>query len=156
MSGASAATENGKKMPTTAETVVRNFYKDWGEVGFKEAYIRHLHPDVVLQNTGRPDREGIDAVLGALEKYIEIYCRPFAKVTLLHLATEGDSTVITERTEHCFSPDHDDTHDGHFASVFEIEDGKIRRWAEFWGDDPAAYSFGSALPRPETYRKVSK
>jgi hypothetical protein len=39
--------------------------------------------------------------------------------------------------------------------VFEIEDGKIKRWAEFWGDDPSSYAFGSAVPKPETYRKIS-
>lgn len=141
-------------MTTTAESVVRDFYTAWDEVGFREAYVRHLHPDVVQQNTGRPDRQGKEAVLAGVDRYVEIFCRPFAKVTIIHLATAGADTVITERNEHCYSPDHDDSHDGHFASVFEIQDGKIKRWAEFWGDDPSSYAFGSAVPKPETYRKI--
>lgn len=142
-------------MSTNAEAVVRDFYSAWDEVGFKEAYKRHLHPDVVQENTGRPHRQGKDVILNSLDRYVQIFCRPFARVEIIHLATAGDNVVITERREHCYSNEHDDSHDGHFTSVFEIEDGLIKRWAEFWGDDPASYSFGSAVPKPETYRKVA-
>ncbi|MET0992815.1 MAG: nuclear transport factor 2 family protein [Mycobacterium sp.] len=139
----------------TPEEVVRNFYRLWDEVGFKKAYIRYLHPEVFQENTARPSRAGKDVVLASLDSYLEIYLRPFASVNLLNIAVAGN-VVFTERVEHCYSPDHDDTHDGHFASIFVIEDGLIRRWAEFWGDDPRVYSFGEGVPKPSTYRRVAE
>lgn len=127
----------------TPEDVVRSFYDDWDSLGFRKSYEKHLHPDVTVENTGFPDWHGRDFVLEMLDIYMDTFQRPFARVELHNIASNGN-TVLTERTEHNENRETGDVYTGKLMTTFVIEDGLIKRWAEYY--DPSPYKFGSAVP----------
>lgn len=127
----------------TPEEIVRSFYNDWDTVGFRKSYEKHLHPDVTVENTGFPDWHGRDFVLQMLDIYMDTFQRPYGVVTIHHLLADGN-VVLTERTERNENGDTGDSYSGKLMTTFEIEDGLIKRWAEYY--DPSPYKFGDAVP----------
>ncbi|MGM5069119.1 nuclear transport factor 2 family protein [Rhodococcus qingshengii] len=127
----------------TPEDVVRSFYADWDTLGFRKSYEKHLHPDVTVVNTGFPDWHGKDFVLEMLDIYMDAFQRPYARVDLHNIAVNGN-IVLTERTEHNENRETGDTYSGDLMTSFTIEDGLIKRWAEYY--DPTPYKFGKAVP----------
>ncbi|MFE3059937.1 nuclear transport factor 2 family protein [Nocardia sp. NPDC059239] len=125
------------------EDVVRSFYADWDTLGFRKSYEKHLHPEVTVENTGFPDWHGRDFVLQMLDIYMDAFQRPFGRVEILNMASNGN-VVLTERIEHNENRETGDTYSGKLMTTFVIEDGLIKRWAEYY--DPAPYKFGAAVP----------
>ena len=124
------------------EDVVLAFYADWDKVGFRKAYENWLHPDCVVENPGMTWK-GKDYVLENLDLYLQAFPRPYARVDLHNIAVNGN-TVLTERTEHNENRETGDTYTGDLMTTFVIEDGLIKRWAEYY--DPSPYKFGAAVP----------
>lgn len=126
----------------TPEEVVRGFYDDWDKIGFRKAYEKWLHPDCVVENPGMTWHKK-DYVLENLDLYLQAFPRHYARVELHNIAVNGN-TVLTERTEHNENRENGDTYTGDLMTTFVIEDGLIKRWAEYY--DPAPYKFGAAVP----------
>jgi len=127
----------------TPEEIVLAFYEAWDTVGFAEAYRTWLHPDVTVENPQMPHWKGLDTVMSCLDAYMKVFKRPYAKVEVHHLAVNGN-VVLTERTEHNRNEAGDDVYTGQLMTTFVIEDGKIKRWAEYYDITP--YQYGAALP----------
>ena len=135
------------------EGIVRNFYKAWDSMGFREAFQQYLHPDVVKEDSGFGATPGKAMTMQGLEAYLETFQRPYARVEIHNLAVNGN-TVLTERTEYCENRETGDSYTGHLMSVFVIEDGQIIRWADYY--DPSSYQFGKAMPRGPATRQLMK
>jgi limonene-1,2-epoxide hydrolase len=125
------------------EDVVLAFYADWDKVGFRKAYENWLHPECVVENPGLGAWHGLDYVLEMFDLYVQAFQRPYCRVDLRNIAVNGN-TVLTERTETNENRETGDTFTGDLMSTFVIEDGLIKRWAEYY--DPAPYRYGSAVP----------
>lgn len=125
------------------EDVVQSFYAAWDTVGFRKAYETHLHPECVVENPGLGEWHGRDYVLEMLDRYMQAFQRPYATVELHNIAVNGN-TVLTERTEHNQNRETGDTFTGKLMTTFVIEDGLIKRWAEYY--DVRPYLYGEAVP----------
>ena len=124
--------------------VVRAFDAAWDTEGFGPAFSGFIHPDGIWQNNVDPPRQGLADVMAGIDQYLQVFQRPYARVELLHLAIDGD-VVLTERIEHCENRETGDTYVGRHMSSFEIRDGKIVRFNDYF--DPTDYRDGNALPR---------
>jgi limonene-1,2-epoxide hydrolase len=130
--------------PNAAQAVVEQFFNDWDEFGFEEGYRRHLGADAVWKNVGAPDCVGIDAIMKTLEVYNQVFKRPFCKVDIKHILSNGN-LVLVERDEILYGKDHDSQMLSKNMSSFIVEDGKIMEWADYF--DPTPYRDGSAVPK---------
>jgi limonene-1,2-epoxide hydrolase len=145
MTDSSVQTGGPATAPKAPEEIVMAFYDAWDTVGFEQAYLTYLHPNVRVENPALPVWEGRDTVMKGLALYMATFKRPYAKVEVHNLAVNGN-TVLTERTEHNRNEAGDDVYTGDLMTVFVIEDDLIIRWAEYY--DPTPYKFGEALPHP--------
>lgn len=126
--------------------IIRAFYDEWDDVGFRQSYKNHMSDDVVVESPGKV-HNGLQAWLAADDGYNATYDRPYGKVDLKTIAVTGNQ-VLTEREEICYNKETGDSFSGFKAmSTFDINaDGKITRWAEYY--DPSPYlPGGSALPK---------
>lgn len=122
---------------------MRAFYAAWDTDGFEKAYRDFFTDDVVVINPGMPEWKGKEEVMQRLGVYLKAFRRPYAKVDLHHIASNGN-IVLTERTEHNRSEDGKDVYTGNLMTRFKIEGDKISEWAEYY--DPTPYQFGAAVP----------
>jgi limonene-1,2-epoxide hydrolase len=88
-----------------------------------------------------------------LEAYLETFKRPYARIEIHNLAVNGD-TMLTERTETCENRETGDRYVGHLMSVFEVKDGQIIRWADYY--DPSSSQYDKSMPRAPETRKLMK
>ena len=128
----------------SARQIVVQFLDEWDTLGFEGAYGNHLHPDCVWRNTGSPDRVGMDDIMDGLAEYNRVFDRPYCKVEITNMASEGD-LVFVERWEDLYSKDRDDRFRTKNLSFFRIKNGKIIEWNDYF--DYVPYSDGRALPK---------
>jgi ketosteroid isomerase-like protein len=123
--------------PTPGRQVIEGFLEATERRDY-DAMRGYVHPDVEMTWPQSGERfKGVDAALGALlatEEKPEIAGEPM-------IMGEGDTWVITMPLRYGA-----DTY--HYAGVFELEDGRVRRTTEFFGapfpPNPARAQF--ALP----------
>lgn len=118
--------------------LVRDFFRGW-EGGTKrhlrDAYERYLAPDCRYSNSGLPTFSKAEAMAfffadvaseaGIVKLVADIHA----------IAAEGN-LVFTERTDHHYDKDGNDILAPVICGVFEIRDGRIVRWADYF--DPRA------------------
>lgn len=122
-------------------TVVRNFLRALEDLDIDRAAAL-LDPDVRYQNVSLPAAHGVDAVVKQLRALPKFATGFEARV---HSIAASGSTVLTERT--------DVLERGSFAAefwvcgVFEVRDGRITSWRDYfdWANFVAA--FGKAAVR---------
>jgi limonene-1,2-epoxide hydrolase len=135
------------------EKIVRDFYTAMDELGFRAAFEKFLHDDIVKEDTGFGKTTGKVLTMQGLEAYLETFGRAFARIEIHNLAVNGD-TVLTERTEYCENRETGDQYIGHLMSTFVIKDDRIIRWADYY--DPSAYKYGKAMPRGPATRELMR
>jgi limonene-1,2-epoxide hydrolase len=117
----------------TPQQVVEAFVKAW-EGGFIPAFERWMHPDALWQNTGFPDAVGKTQVMALLDRYLRVSRMPYGRVELKGVAAAGD-LVLTERIDHLWSDD-GLTHSAKIMGAFEVKDGLIARYSDYFDPTP--------------------
>lgn len=115
-------------MPTdpTSEAVVREFCRAFSRRDVDEI-LGWFTDDAVYDNIPIGPAEGLDAIRVALESFVP--GSPEIEFEVLHLASDGP-VVHTERIDRM-------TFQGRavelpVAGVFEVQDGKIRAWRDYF------------------------
>lgn len=94
-----------------------------------EALREYLADDIVYQNTGMPAQAGVDDVLADLAGQFAMFPDSY-EYRLLNIAAVDD-VVLTERVD--MIADFEGNHHGvPVMGTFVIEDGKIRRWTDYF------------------------
>lgn len=118
------------------ESVVRAYFAATAEPGnLLTAVDDHFAPDAVWHNTGLPTAEGIDAIKGFWQHFIDTYSMHAMIVEVRALAVDG-GRVVTERVDHF-----DDAAGARVASVevagtLEVRDGRIVAWRDYFDPRP--------------------
>lgn len=108
------------------EQVVRDFCNAWRTKDI-EHLLTYFHPDAVYHNMPLPPLQGLDQIRSTLATFLS----PAEEVDfeILHLASSGN-VVFTERVDRFSFAD--TKVELPVAGVFEIEDGKIRAWRDYF------------------------
>jgi limonene-1,2-epoxide hydrolase len=117
---------------TSPTDTVRNFCAAWSRLDVEEV-MAFFTADAVYHNMPIAPAVGRDAVRATIESFLKGWQR--AEFELLNIAATGD-TVFTERVDRI---DAGGKHaDLPVAGVFEVVDGKIRAWRDYF--DLATYT----------------
>lgn len=111
---------------TTNEEVVVAFCNAWKERNIDQL-LGFFLPDAVYHNMPLPPLRGLDAIRATLETFVTP--AEFIEFEILHLASKGN-LVFTERVDRFRFAGKDV--ELPVAGVFEIEDGKIRAWRDYF------------------------
>lgn len=115
------------------EQVVRAALDSWSTLDV-EQIVEHFAPDAVWDPQPAVTLGGISEIRQAVKEYTANMT--FANMTLRNIAVSGN-TVLTERIDSFVL-------DGHRLAVpvmgaFEIADGKIAAWRDYYELDPHAF-----------------
>ena len=133
----------GKNMATATETVKAfcvQFSKS--KLGMHEAIRAYFTPKTVWENVGLAVTTGIDDALGVLAQFDQAMGIDAIDIEMLAIAADGDR-VLTERIDHLRRADGLEVWDPRVMGIFEIEDGRIRAWRDYF-DSAKAQSLANA------------
>jgi limonene-1,2-epoxide hydrolase len=122
----------GKSTATATETVKAfcvQFSKS--KLGMHEAIRAHFTPTTVWENVGLAVTTGIDEALGVLAQFNQAMGIDAIDIEILAIAADGDR-VLTERIDHLLRADGSEVWDPRVMGIFEIEDGRIRAWRDYF------------------------
>ena len=122
----------GKSMATATETVKAfcvQFSKS--KLGMHEAIRAYFTPKTVWENVGLAVTTGIDDALGVLAQFNQAMGIDAIDIEMLAIAADGDR-VLTERIDHLLRADGSEVWDPRVMGIFEIEDGRIRAWRDYF------------------------
>ena len=122
----------GKSMATATETVKAfciQFSK--GKLGMHEAIRAYFTPKTVWENVGLAVTTGIDEALGVLAQFNQAMGIDAIDIEMLAIAADGDRVLI-ERIDHLLRADGSEVWDPRVMGIFEIEDGRIRAWRDYF------------------------
>lgn len=113
-------------MTATPDEIVREFCAAWGEAG-TDRLLAYFHDDAVYHNVPLDPAVGIDAIRGVLEMFSSMASS--ISFEIHHQLADG-GLVMNERTDTIVM-------DGRtvalpVAGVFEIVDGRIKRWSDYF------------------------
>jgi limonene-1,2-epoxide hydrolase len=111
---------------SSAENVVREFCDAWSRRDMDEL-IGFFKPDAIYHNMPLPPAEGHDAIRGVLQLFVPASQR--IEFDILAIASVGDK-VLTERVDRFEMGSI--TMEIPVAGIFEIEDGKIAAWRDYF------------------------
>jgi limonene-1,2-epoxide hydrolase len=94
-----------------------------------EALRRFLADDVVYQNVGKPPFVGIAAIVDNLAAQFSAFPDSY-EYRVINIAAHDD-VVLTERLDMIRTPT-GQLHGVPVMGAFEIRDGKISRWTDYW------------------------
>lgn len=125
--------------------LVLDFFKAW-ESGthsdLRDAYDRYLADDCIYENSGLPsfNKEetmkfffsgpDTDTDEGIVKLVVEMH----------NIGADGN-VVFTERTDHHYDKDGNDILTPVIGGIFEIKDGKFKRWADYFDPRPMLQLF---------------
>ncbi|MCX8072467.1 MAG: nuclear transport factor 2 family protein [Candidatus Binatia bacterium] len=109
-----------------SQEIVVAFCEAWRERNI-DRLLEFFHPDAVYHNMPLPPLQGLDAIRATLETFVG----PAESIEfeILHLASK-DNVVFTERIDRFRFLGKDV--ELPVAGVFEIENGKIRAWRDYF------------------------
>jgi limonene-1,2-epoxide hydrolase len=131
-SGLDSDKRAGKSMATATETVKAfcvQFSKS--KLGMHEAIRAYFTPKTVWENVGLAVTTGIDDALGVLAQFNQAMGIDAIDIEMLAIAADGDR-VLTERIDHLLHADGSEVWDPRVMGIFEIEDGRIRAWRDYF------------------------
>ena len=122
----------GKSMATATETV-KAFCVQFSnsKLGMHEAIRAYFTPKTVWENVGLAVTTGIDDALGVLAQFNQAMGIDAIDIEMLAIAADGDR-VLTERIDHLLRADGSEVWDPRVMGIFEIEDGRIRAWRDYF------------------------
>lgn len=113
-------------MSNEPETVVREFCEAWGRRDPDEL-LGFLAPDAVYHNIPMDPAHGHDAIRGVFDMFLPQSDEIIFEIT--NIASSGD-VVLTERVDRFVMGDR--TIDLPVMGTFEIRDGKIIAWRDYF------------------------
>jgi limonene-1,2-epoxide hydrolase len=122
----------GKSMATATETVKAfcvQFSKS--KLGMHEAIRAYFTPKTVWENVGLAVTTGIDEALGVLAQFNQAMGIDAIDIEMLAIAADGDR-VLTERIDYLLRADGSEVWASRVMGIFEIEDGRIRAWRDYF------------------------
>lgn len=125
------------------EKVVREFLTAWKTGDVRETWQHYLSDDVVWQNTGLPDCNGIAECMPILDLFLKSGTVN-VDVDLHHIASDG-ATVLVERTDNCLDSSGAVVLSANCMATFEVSDGKITRFSDYYDLKPFL-EFGMSEP----------
>jgi limonene-1,2-epoxide hydrolase len=125
--------------PRSSGEIVRAFCAAW-ERGDFDRFGEFLADDAVLQMIPLEPRRGLAAIREECEKLASL---GRVEIRILHLADAG-GVVFTERIDALHAP----TRTGELpvAGIFELRDGRITAWRDYFDLPQALAAFGLAEP----------
>jgi limonene-1,2-epoxide hydrolase len=116
---------------SNAEETVRGYFEASAKPGnLLGAVDEYFAADAVWENTGLPTAEGIDAIKGFWQQFIDGFGMHAMIVELTAIAVTGDS-VVTERIDHFDNPAGERIASVPVAGTLEVKDGKIVAWRDY-------------------------
>ena len=115
-------------MPRAMDTV-KSFINAWsaGKEAHHAAYRKYFRPDTVWENHGWKTTVGPDAAIATLNSANAAGVR----AEIQHIAENGN-VVMVERTDHITDDAGKLVTSIRVVGIFEIEDGKIAKWREYF------------------------
>lgn len=135
-------------MPTPIETV-RTFLDRWAVPGeLEQAFRDTFTPATVWENVGMAVTTGAEEAI-ALNRSIEgQYGLATIRVDMLAIAEaegpDGGCRVLTERIDHLLRADGSVIMSARCMGVFEVSDGRITAWRDFFEPPEAAVAAAGA------------
>jgi len=123
----------------TPEQVVREFCAVW-ERGELERFADFVAEDAVFHMLPLEPTSGLAAIREECRK-LDFLGR--VRVEILHLVAAGE-LVFTERIDHLKKPDHEGALP--VVGVFEVRDGRIVAWRDYFDLRQALDAFGLEAP----------
>lgn len=114
------------KMSSKHEDIVRQFCAAWSRRNVEEL-LAFFSPDAVYHNMPLPPLQGIDAIRATLETFVTP--AEWIEFEMLIIASRGN-TVFTERVDRFRFAGKEVSLP--VAGVFELENGKIRAWRDYF------------------------
>ena len=116
-------------MPSPTETVTA-FLAMWQKPrGFGEAVEAYFTPETVWENVGATKTVGSAEALTAFPGFAD--GGPAIRVDTLAIAAVGN-IVLTERIDHIMGPDGNPAMSIPLMGAFNVEDGKIVAWRDYF------------------------
>lgn len=130
--------------------LVLDFFKAWeggAHEDLRDAYDKYLADDCIYENSGLPSFNKEDTMKfffsgpstqdtdsGIVKLVVEMH----------HIGAEGN-VVFTERTDHHYDKDGNDILTPVIGGIFEIKDGKFKRWADYFDPRPMLELFAGRM-----------
>lgn len=128
-------------MPTPTE-IVQEFLDRWAVPGDLEASFRDAFtPATVWENVGLAVTTGAEEAIAFNRTFETQYGLATIKVDMLAIAADGNR-VLTERVDHLLRGDGSAIMSARCMGVFEVEQGKIVAWRDFF--EPVADAVAAA------------
>jgi limonene-1,2-epoxide hydrolase len=127
-------------MRTPAETVAAFLAAAEGRGGLARAIRDYFTPDGVWENVGLSKTTGPDEAMGVLSGFGESPETLAMRIDTLALAAVGDK-VLTERIDHVLDAEGRPTMTFPVMGTFEVKDGKIAAWRDYF--DTAGFAAGA-------------
>jgi len=99
--------------------------------GFAEAVRAMFTPTTRYLNVGMSDTTGIDEALAFIHMFEESTRASWMRAEMLAIAETGN-TVLTERIDHLHDADGKLVMSLPVAGIFEVADGKITAWRDYF------------------------
>lgn len=127
-----------------AEQVVFDLIEGWTDLESQRRSLeRHLAEDVEWWNGGWPVIRGRAAALNLLDVFAGLIEMAESRIEVKHVASSGN-VVFTERVDRLYRADGTIISEPPIVGIFEVEDGKVRRWREY--EDPRHLFPGGKYP----------
>lgn len=134
------------------EAVVRAFLKGMEKpiTEIPDHLKEFFTADCVWGNTGFPPAVGIEDIMAKHEMSQTVFGTYSLFAEVLHIATGADGVVFTERVDVGRNPDGSEILTVPVVGVFEVRDGKISRWTDYF-DPRGLLDKLSVLPDVEAF-----
>jgi limonene-1,2-epoxide hydrolase len=118
-------------MTTPTETVMAFLAMCEKPGGFADAVRAFFTPTTRYINVGMTDSTGIDEGIAVVQSFETAMGATSLKVDMLALAEAG-GTVLTERIDHLLGADGQPAMSLAVMGIFEVADGKITAWRDYF------------------------
>jgi limonene-1,2-epoxide hydrolase len=131
---------------------VLRFFKSWEKGSYndlRQSYREFLAADVLYQNSGVPDCDGIDAALALIDSVCLLDCMKIQsiRVKLLSICANREH-VFTERIDYHYNTAGDAVLVPRICGVMEFRNGKIVRWADYYDPIPMVQALNERTGKP--------
>lgn len=118
--------------------VVTTFLALWEKPGGLDQSVRdYFLPTTVWENVGMAKTTGVDEAVALNAQLGAAMGLATIRVDMLALATAGNK-VLTERVDHMVNAAGETMFSAPVAGIFEIEEGKIAAWRDYFDSTGAA------------------
>src|SRR6058998_2982221 len=120
---------------TDAERAVASFLHAMGPTweDFLDGYDVWLTDDALWENSGFPAIEGKGKCIAFLHKLREMTGMAYCTIEVHNICSRGD-VVLTERTDRMHREDGSVIAEFAIMGAFEVRDGKIARYSDYYAD----------------------